>query len=108
MGDILDKVTALIRCKECPWYKNCLTPVQVSIEDIAQFKVAMQGTNLPEQAKGELDQIMESMAAINQEMILQSCPVFTQRLKENPNLAQQIRKMMQDWGKEGERGEQHP
>jgi hypothetical protein len=108
MGDILDKVTALIRCKECPWYKNCLTPVQVSIEDIAQFKVAMQGTDLPEQAKSELDQIMESMAAMSQEMILQSCPVFTQRLKENPNLAQQIKKMMQDWGKEGEPGEQHP
>jgi hypothetical protein len=68
----------------------------------------MQGTNLPEQAKSELDQIMESMAAMSQEMILQSCPVFTQRLKENPNLAQQIRKMMQDWGKEGKPGEQHP
>ncbi|HXZ95328.1 MAG TPA: hypothetical protein VEG28_05425 [Dehalococcoidia bacterium] len=108
MGDILDKVTALIRCKECPWYKNCLTPVQVSIEDIAQFKVAMQGTDLPEQARSELDQIMENMAAMSQEMILQSCPVFTQRLKESPNLAQQIKKMMQDWGKEGEPGEQHP
>ena len=108
MGDILDKVTALIRCKECPWYKNCLTPVQVGIEDIAQFRIAMQGTDLPEQAKNELDQIMESMAAMSQEMILQSCPVFTQRLKENPNLAQQIRKMMQDWGKEGKPGEQHP
>jgi lysophospholipase L1-like esterase len=108
VGDILDKVTALIRCKECPWYKNCLTPVQVGIEDIAQFRIAMQGTDLPEQAKNELDQIMESMAAMSQEMILQSCPVFTQRLKENPNLAQQIRKMMQDWGKEGKPGEQHP
>ena len=108
MGDILDKVTALIRCKECPWYKNCLTPVQVSIEDIAQFKAAMQGTDLSEQARSELDQIMESMAAMSQEMILQSCPVFTQRLKESPNLAQQIKKMMQDWGKEGEPGEQHP
>jgi len=108
MGDILDKVTALIRCKECTWYKNCLTPVQVSIEDIAQFKVAMQGTDLPEQARSELDQIMENMAAMSQEMILQSCPVFTQRLKESPNLAQQIKKMMQDWGKEGEPGEQHP
>ena len=57
MGDILDKVTALIKCKECPWYKNCLTPVQVNIEDIAQFRIAMKGTNLPEQAKSELDQI---------------------------------------------------
>jgi len=102
MSDILDEVTALIRCKECPWYKNCLTPVQVSIEDIAQFRIAMQGTNLPEQAKGELDQIMESIASTSQEMILQSCPVFTQRLKEDPNLAQQIKRMMQNWGKERE------
>jgi len=102
MGDILDEVTALVRCKECPWYKNCLTPVQVSIDDIAQFRIAMQGTNLPEQAKNELDQIMESMASMSQEMILQSCPIFTQRLKEDPALAQRIKKMMQNWGKEGE------
>lgn len=100
MGDILDRVTALVRCKECPWYKNCLTPVQVSIEDIAQFRTAMQGTNLPEQAKGELDQIMDSMASMNQDMILQSCPVFTHRLKEDPKLAQLIKRTMQDWGKE--------
>jgi hypothetical protein len=102
MGDILDKVTALIRCKECPWYKNCLTPIQVSLEDIAQFRMATQDTSLPEQTKGQLDQIMESMASMSQEMILQSCPVFTHRLKEDPKLAQQIKKMMQDWGKEGE------
>ncbi len=100
MGDILDKATALVRCRECPWYKNCLTPVQVSIDDISQFRIAMQGTNLPEQAKGELDQIMESVASMSQEMILQSCPVFTQRLKEDPKLAQRVKKMMQDWGEE--------
>ena len=102
MGDILDEVTALVRCKECHWYKNCLTPVQVSIEDIAQFRTAMQGTNLPEQAKGGLEQIMESMASMSQDMILQSCPVFTQRLKEDPKLAQLVKKIMQNWGKEGE------
>jgi len=100
MGDIIDKVTALVRCRECPWYKNCLTPVQVSIEDISQFRMAMQGTNLPEQAKGELDQIMENVASMSQEMILQSCPVFTQRLKEAPKLAEQIKSMMQNWGRD--------
>jgi hypothetical protein len=100
MGDIVDKVTALVRCKECAWYKNCLTPVQVSIEDISQFRVAMQGTNLPEQAKGELDQILENVASMSQEMILQSCPVFTQRLKEASKLAEQIKNIMKNWGKE--------
>ncbi len=102
MGDILDEVTALIRCKECPWYKNCLSPVQVSTEDIAQFRTAMQGTNLPDPARGELDQIIESIASTSQDMILQSCPVLTQRLKEDPKLAQRIKEMMQNWGKEGE------
>ena len=102
MGDILDEVTALVRCRECVWYKNCVTPVQVSTEDIAQFRIAMQGTNLPEQARSELDQIMESLASMSQEMILQSCPIFTQRLKEDPKLAQRIKEMMQNWGKERE------
>jgi hypothetical protein len=102
MGDILDEVTALIRCKECPWYKNCLTPVQVSTEDIAQFRTAMQGTNIPEQARSELDQIIESIASTSQDMILQSCPVFTKRLKDDPKLAQRIKELMQNWGKEGE------
>ena len=105
MGDILDEVTALIRCKECPWYKNCLTPVQVSTEDIAQFRTAMQGTNIPEQARSELDQIIESMASTSQDMILQSCPVFTQRLKEDPKLARRIKEMMQNWSKETETDE---
>ena len=105
MGDILDEVTALIRCKECPWYKNCLTPVQVSTEDIAQFRTAMQGTTLPEQARTELDQIIESIASTSQDMILQSCPVFTHRLKEDPKLAQRIKEMMQNWGKEGQPNE---
>ena len=105
MGDILDEVTALIRCKECRWYKNCLTPVQVSVEDLAQFRIAMQGTNLPEQAKGELDRIMENVASMSQEMVLQSCPVFTQRLKEDAKLAQRIKKLMQSWGKEEKESE---
>ena len=104
MGDILDEVTALVRCKECFWYKNCVTPVQVSTEDIAQFKLVMQGTNLPEQARGEMEQILESIASTSQNMILQSCPILTQRLKDNPKLAQRIKEMMQNWGKEEETG----
>ena len=102
MGDILDEVTALIRCKECPWYKNCITPIQVSAEDLGQFRLMMQGANLPEQARSEMEQILESIASTSQNMILQSCPVFTQRLKDNPKLAQRIKEMMQNWGKEEE------
>ena len=104
MGDILDEATALIRCKECPWYKNCITPIQVSADELGQFRLMLQGANLPEQAKNEMEQILESIASSSQNMILQSCPVFTQRLKDNPKLAQRIKEKMQNWGKEEEPG----
>jgi len=100
MGDILDEATAILRCRECPWYKNCVTPLQVSPEDIAQFRVMLQQGSLPEQAKNEMESILENMASMSQNMILQSCPVFAQRLKESPEMARQMKEMMQSWGKE--------
>ncbi len=100
MGDVIDKAAALIKCKECPWYKNCVTPMQISGEEIDQFRLLMQQSNLPEQARSEMERIAESIASSSQNMILQSCPVFTQRLKDDPRLAQRIKEMMQNWGKE--------
>jgi hypothetical protein len=100
MGDILDEATAIVRCRECPWYKNCVTPLQVSPEDIAQFRLMLQQGSLPEQAKNEMESILENMASMSQNMILQSCPVFAQRIKESPELARQIKEMMQNWGQE--------
>ena len=104
MGDILDKATALIRCKDCPWYKNCVTPMQISAEDIGQFRLMMQKADLPESAKSEIENALEGIASMSQDMLLQSCPVFTQRLKDNPKLAQRIKEMMQHWGEEEEQG----
>jgi len=98
MTDIVDKASAFIRCSECPWYKNCLVPVQVSTDDISQFRTVMQGTNLPDQARSEMEHIIEGIASSTQNMILQSCPIFTQRLKDSPELAQRIKAMMQNWG----------
>ncbi len=100
MGDILDEATAIVRCRECPWYKNCVTPLQVSPEDIAQFRAMLQQANLPEQAKNEMESMLENMASMSQNMILQSCPVFAQRLRESPEVARQMKEMMQNWGRE--------
>jgi hypothetical protein len=100
MGDILEQAAAVISCKECPWYKNCVTPLQVSADDIGQFRLLMQGANLPDSVRSEMEKVIESMASTTQDMILQTCPIFSQRLKHNPRLAQRIKEMMQDWGKE--------
>ena len=102
MGDILDEVSAIIKCKECPWYKNCVSPIQASSDDIAHFRSMMQTTNLPDAAKNEMDNALEGIASTGQNMILQSCPVFTQRLKDSPRLAQVIKELMQSWGREEE------
>jgi hypothetical protein len=102
MGDILDEASAIIKCKECPWFKNCVSPIQASAEDIAHFRLMMQTTNLPDTAKNEMENVMEGIASSSQNMILQSCPVFTQRLKESPRLAQVIKELMQNWGREEE------
>ena len=102
MGDILDKAAALVRCKECPWYRNCLAPVQVNAEDVGQFRLMIQEANFPEQIRVTLDQFIEGMASTSQNMLLQTCPVFTQRLKECPELAQRIKEIMQNWGREKE------
>ena len=102
MDDILDKAAAFLRCKECPWYKNCITPMQISPEDLGQFRLMMQGANLPESARTEMDGVIENIASMSQDMILQSCPVFAQRLKGNPRLAQRIKEIMQHWGEEEE------
>lgn len=100
MGDILEQAAAVISCKECPWYKNCVTPLQVSADDIGQFRLLMQGANLPDSVRSEMEKVIESMASTTQDMILQTCPIFSQRLKHNPRLAQQIKEMMQNWGEE--------
>jgi len=74
--------------------------MQVNAEDMGQFRLMMQGANFPEQVRVDLDQFMESIASTSQNTILQSCPVFTQRLKENSKLAQRVKEMMQNWGEE--------
>jgi len=100
MGDILDEATTLIRCKECPWYKNCIVPVHASVDDVEQFRMMLQNASLPEQTREEIGKILENIASASQDVILQSCPVFTKRLKDNPKLAQRIKEMMQHWGQE--------
>jgi hypothetical protein len=105
MGDVLEEAGAVVSCRQCPWYKNCLTPMQVSAEDITQFRLMMQGSNLPDSARSQMEDVLENIASMSQNMILQSCPIFTQRLKDDPRLAQRIKQMMQNWRKEEESGE---
>jgi hypothetical protein len=70
MSDVLDEAYAIAQCKDCPWYKACVTPMKFSAEDIRR--------------------------------LLEGCPIFIQRLRADPKLAQRLKQLMQNWGKEEE------
>jgi len=98
MGDILEEAGAVVQCRQCPWYKNCVMPMQIGSGEINQFKLMLQGGVLGAESNPEMERVLESVAAMGQNMMVQSCPVFTERLKSDPRLAEQIKLLMQRWG----------
>jgi len=103
MGDILDEAYAIAQCKECPWYKSCVMPMRFTAEDIRrQLESAAPGMNIsPQQADINMQSLMSNMASAAQNSLLEGCPVFINRLRADPQLAQRIKEMMQNWGNEG-------
>jgi hypothetical protein len=100
MSDVFDEAQALLQCKSCPWYKNCVMPMRVTEEDLRrQFETSMPGTRISE-APYEISQFLSTMASAAQNSLLEGCPVFINRLRNSPKFAQQIKKMMQEWSQE--------
>ena len=100
MGDILNEAYGIVQCKECPWYKACVMPMRISAEDIRrQLSSATPGGMIPPPDIG-LQSFLSGMATAAQNSLLEGCPVFIDRLRQNPALAQRIKEIMRDWGKE--------
>jgi hypothetical protein len=101
MGDVLDEAYGIVQCKECPWYKSCAMPMRFTAEDIRrQLESSAPGMGIPGQADLGLQNLLSSMATAAQSSLLEGCPIFIDRLRTNPKLAQRIKEMMQNWGKE--------
>ncbi len=101
MGDVLDEAYGIVQCKECPWYKSCVMPMRFTAEDIRrQLESAAPGMGISGQADLGLQNLLSSMATAAQSSLLEGCPIFIERLRTNPKLAQRIKEMMQNWGKE--------
>jgi fructose-1,6-bisphosphatase/sedoheptulose 1,7-bisphosphatase-like protein len=56
--------------------------------------------NISQQADLGMQNLMSSMASAAQNSLLESCPIFIERLRANPKLAQRIKEIMQNWSKE--------
>jgi len=103
MGDILNEAYGIIQCKECPWYKSCAVPMRFTAEDIRrQLETSAPGMDLSQQANLGLQNLLSSMATSAQNSLLEGCPIFIDRLRSNPKLAQRLKEIMQNWGKEEE------
>ncbi len=103
MGDVLDEAYAIAQCKDCPWYKSCVMPMRFTAEDIRrQLESSAPGMDISQQADLGMQNLLSSMATAAQNSILEGCPIFIERLRNDPDLAQKLKQMMQTWGKEEE------
>ena len=101
MGDVLNEAYGIVQCKECPWYKACVMPMRFSAEDIRQqLESSAPGMNAAQQADLGMQNLLSSMATAAQNSLLEGCPVFINRLRASPELAQRVKEMMRNWGKE--------
>ena len=103
MGDILDEAYAVVQCKECPWYKACVTPMRFTAEDIRrQLEASAPGMNMAEPADLGMQNLLSSMATAAQNSLLEGCPILIERLRSSPKLAQRLKEIMLKWGGEEE------
>ena len=101
MDDILNEAYGIVQCKECPWYKSCVIPMKFTAEDIRrQMEQATPGTSVPQQIDSGMQNLLSSMATAAQNSLLEGCPVFIQRLRTSPRLAQRLKEFMQNFGSE--------
>jgi hypothetical protein len=101
MGDILNEAYGVVQCKECPWYKSCVMPMRFTAEDLKkQLESTALGAN-PAATGSSLESLLSGMATAAQNSLLEACPIFIERLRSSPKLAQQLKQIMQNWGSEG-------
>jgi len=101
MSDVLGEAQGIIQCKECPWYKACVVPMRFTVEDIRrQLQQSTPGMDISQPADLNMQNLLSSMAIAAQNSLVESCPIFIERLRANPKLAQSIKEIMQRWGKE--------
>jgi hypothetical protein len=101
MDDIINEAYGIVQCKECPWYKACVVPMKFTTEDIRrQLEQTAPGSNAPQPMDPQMQNLLSSMATAAQNSLLEGCPVFIQRLRNSPKLAQRLKELMLNWGSE--------
>jgi len=99
MSDVLNEAYGVVQCKECPWYKSCVTPMKFTAEDLRkQLQSSPLGMSPATGSDISLQSLLSNMANAAQNSLLEGCPVFIERLRSNQKLAQRLKQIMQEWG----------
>jgi len=99
MSDILDEAQELFQCKTCSWYRNCILPMRMTEDDLKkQIEASIPGASASGAPQG-MSELLSGMVTAAQNTLLEGCPIFISRLRKNPELAQRIKKIMQEWSK---------
>ncbi len=102
MGDILNEANNILQCKECPWYKACIIPMRFSAEEITRQIANMPGAAAAQQYNDPgMQSLISGWASAAEKSLTEGCPIFVERLKQSPKLAQRIKEIMQHWSEEG-------
>jgi len=80
--------------------------MKFTAEDIRrQMEQSAPGMDIPQQMDTGMENLLSSMATAAQNSLLEGCPVFIQRLRSSPVLAQRLKELMLNWGDEEKTGE---
>lgn len=104
MEDVLNEAYGIVQCKECPWYKSCVMPMRFTAEDIRRQLESAPGVSFTSPADLGMQNLLSSMATAAQNSLLEGCPILIERLRSSPKLAQRLKEIMQNWGKDEETG----
>jgi hypothetical protein len=95
--DILREANNIAQCRECQWFKSCTVPMRFTADDIRRQMEAQQGVTFTAQDDSNIQNLIGSMAQAVQNSMVEACPVFIQRLRSSPKLAERIKRIMQNW-----------
>ena len=100
MGDVLNEANAVLECKQCQWYKMCISPMRFTAEDIKRQMAAQAPLMNNTPADPSSQNLISSMAEAAQNQLLEGCPIFIERLRGDAELAKRIKALVQNWNTE--------
>lgn len=75
--------------------------MKFTAEDLRkQLESSALGMGAPSSNDMSFQSLLSGMAASAQNSLLEGCPIFIERLRANPKLAQHLKQIMQNWGNE--------